>query len=43
MKNGPRVVLCARVQPEMQKEMGAVAGLNYGWEHPLWFADALMW
>ena len=25
---------------EMQKEMGAVMGLNYGWEHPLWFADA---
>ncbi len=25
---------------EMQKEMGAVFGLNYGWEHPLWFADA---
>ncbi|MEL7097746.1 MAG: FAD-dependent oxidoreductase [Pseudomonadota bacterium] len=23
-----------------QKEMGAVMGLNYGWEHPLWFADA---
>ncbi len=23
-----------------QKEMGAVFGLNYGWEHPLWFADA---
>ncbi|WP_300547058.1 FAD-dependent oxidoreductase [Roseovarius sp.] len=21
-----------------QKEMGAVFGLNYGWEHPLWFA-----
>jgi dimethylglycine dehydrogenase len=20
--------------------MGAVMGLNYGWEHPLWFADA---
>ncbi|QIE44668.1 FAD-dependent oxidoreductase [Pseudohalocynthiibacter aestuariivivens] len=31
-----------RVRPvyEMQKEMGAVFGLNYGWEHPLWFADA---
>jgi dimethylglycine dehydrogenase len=31
----------ARVRPiyEMQKEMGAVFGLNYGWEHPLWFAD----
>ncbi|QFT80762.1 4-methylaminobutanoate oxidase (formaldehyde-forming) [Roseovarius sp. THAF27] len=25
---------------EMQKEMGAVFGLNYGWEHPQWFADA---
>uniref|UniRef100_UPI003568CD40 aminomethyltransferase family protein n=1 Tax=Aquicoccus sp. TaxID=2055851 RepID=UPI003568CD40 len=25
---------------EMQREMGAVFGLNYGWEHPLWFADA---
>ncbi len=24
---------------EMQKRMGAVFGLNYGWEHPLWFAD----
>jgi dimethylglycine dehydrogenase len=23
----------------MQKEMGAVFGLNYGWEHPLWFAE----
>ena len=22
---------------EMQKEMGAVFGLNYGWEHPLYF------
>ncbi|MFD0858380.1 GcvT family protein [Roseovarius aquimarinus] len=31
-----------RVRPayEMQKEMGAVFGLNYGWEHPLWFAKA---
>ena len=30
-----------RVRPayEQQKEMGAVFGLNYGWEHPLWFAD----
>ena len=30
----------ARVRPayEMQKEMGAVFGLNCGWEHPLWFA-----
>ena len=24
---------------ETQKRMGAVFGLNYGWEHPLWFAD----
>lgn len=24
---------------EMQKGMGAVFGLNYGWEHPLWFAE----
>lgn len=23
----------------MQQEMGAVFGLNYGWEHPLWFAE----
>ena len=23
---------------DMQKGMGAVMGLNYGWEHPLWFA-----
>ncbi|MDW4551575.1 FAD-dependent oxidoreductase [Defluviimonas sp. D31] len=22
----------------MQKEMGAIFGLNFGWEHPLWFA-----
>ena len=30
-----------RVRPayELQKSMGAVMGLNYGWEHPLWFAD----
>ena len=30
----------ARVRPayEAQKAMGAVFGLNYGWEHPLWFA-----
>ena len=30
-----------RVRPiyELQKEMGAVFGLNYGWEHPQWFAD----
>ena len=24
---------------DMQKDMGAVFGLNYGWEHPQWFAD----
>lgn len=24
----------------MQKEMGGVFGLNFGWEHPLWFAAA---
>lgn len=24
---------------EVQQQMGAVFGLNYGWEHPLWFAD----
>ncbi len=31
----------ARTRPiyEMQKAMGAVFGLNYGWEHPLWYAD----
>ena len=23
---------------EKQKAAGAVFGLNYGWEHPLWFA-----
>ena len=23
---------------EMQKKLGAVFGLNFGWEHPLWFA-----
>jgi len=30
----------ARVRPAfaMQKEMGAIFGLNYGWEHPLWFS-----
>ena len=30
----------ARTRPayEMQKDMGAVFGLNCGWEHPLWFA-----
>ena len=29
-----------RVRPAypMQKEMGGVFGLNFGWEHPLWFA-----
>ena len=29
-----------RVRPiyETQRAMGAVFGLNYGWEHPLWFA-----
>ena len=32
----------ARTRPvyEMQKGMGAVFGLNAGWEHPLWFAEA---
>jgi dimethylglycine dehydrogenase len=32
----------ARMRPayEMQTQMGAVMGLNSGWEHPLWFADA---
>ncbi|WP_164660606.1 FAD-dependent oxidoreductase [Tropicibacter sp. Alg240-R139] len=31
----------ARVRPayETQKELGAVFGINCGWEHPLWFAD----
>jgi len=31
----------ARVRPtyETLKDMGAVFGLNCGWEHPLWFAD----
>ncbi|WP_293576030.1 FAD-dependent oxidoreductase [Phaeobacter sp.] len=31
----------ARCRPiyEAQAEMGAVFGLNAGWEHPLWFAD----
>lgn len=24
---------------QRQKELGAVFGLNYGWEHPLWFAS----
>lgn len=32
----------ARMRPiyRTQREMGAVFGLNGGWEHPLWFADA---
>ncbi|MEP2717083.1 FAD-dependent oxidoreductase [Pseudophaeobacter sp.] len=32
----------ARTRPiyETQAELGAVFGLNAGWEHPLWFADA---
>lgn len=32
----------ARMRPAYQKQraMGAVFGLNYGWEHPLWFAGA---
>lgn len=25
---------------ERQRDMGAVFGLNYGWEHPQWFAEA---
>jgi len=31
----------ARARPvyDMQRQMGAVFGLNAGWEHPLWFAD----
>lgn len=31
-----------RVRPvyELQKKMGAVFGLSYGWEHPLWFAES---
>ena len=31
-----------RVRPtyQMQKDMGGVFGLNFGWEHPLWFAAA---
>ena len=30
-----------RVRPahDLQNSMGAVMGLNYGWEHPLWFAE----
>ncbi|MEJ6399099.1 GcvT family protein [Yoonia sp. 208BN28-4] len=33
----------ARTRPiyETQKQMGAVFGLNGGWEHPVWFADHL--
>ena len=33
----------ARVRPiyEMQKSMGAVFGLNFGWEHPLWYSDTV--
>ena len=32
----------ARTRPiyETQRDMGAVFGLNAGWEHPLWFADS---
>lgn len=32
--------IAGRTRPiyEKQKAMGAVFGLNYGWEHPLWFA-----
>ncbi|MGR3711810.1 MAG: GcvT family protein [Shimia sp.] len=32
----------ARKRPvyDMQRDMGAVFGLNAGWEHPLWYADA---
>ncbi len=32
----------ARTRPvyETQKALGAVFGLNYGWEHPLWYAEA---
>ncbi|MGR3636494.1 MAG: GcvT family protein [Shimia sp.] len=32
----------ARKRPahDMQRDLGAVFGLNAGWEHPLWFADA---
>lgn len=31
----------ARTRPiyDIQRDMGAVFGLNAGWEHPLWFAD----
>ncbi len=33
----------ARVRPiyDVQREMGAVFGLNYGWEHPLYFGDSI--
>lgn len=24
---------------DVQRDLGAVFGLNYGWEHPLWYAD----
>ena len=27
-----------RAAHAMQREMGAVMGLNFGWEHPLWFS-----
>ena len=29
-----------RIRPayDMQKKIGAIFGLNFGWEHPLWFA-----
>ncbi|MCK5778666.1 MAG: GcvT family protein [Rhodospirillales bacterium] len=32
----------ARTRPvyDTQRDMGAIFGLNAGWEHPLWFADA---
>ncbi|MCH2094669.1 MAG: FAD-dependent oxidoreductase [Rhodobacteraceae bacterium] len=31
----------ARTRPiyQIQRDLGAVMGLNYGWEHPLWFAQ----
>lgn len=33
--------IAGRMRPvyEKQKAMGAVFGLNYGWEHPLWFGS----
>ncbi len=38
-KNAKQAALCAPAPLyEKQKSMGAVFGLNYGWEHPLWFA-----